>query len=248
MKLPGHSEPCRCAACSGNSCRPPLIQLQDIEFIRDDRHILSDINMTVDRGDFVAITGPNGGGKTTLLRLILGLARPTAGKVIYYDENRKPVSSLPVPGYLPQKNTVDSHFPITVKQVIASGLLALKGCDKTRKEELIERALRLTVLEELADRPIGRLSGGQLQRTLFGRAIVSEPPVIILDEPLSYIDLNFESKLYDIIHELSRKATILLVSHQMDQIGAMANRHIIVDHTLRECTHTHHYCPPECEC
>lgn len=247
MKSPGHSDPCLCSACRcGSPNRPPLISLHNVNFSRDGRDILTDINLTVDRGDFVAITGPNGGGKTTLIRLILGLLEPSSGKVYYYDADGNPTDNLPGQGYLPQKNSVDSHFPITVRQVIASGLLAIRNLTKEEKEEKIERALELTRLTDLASRPIGRLSGGQLQRTLFGRAIVSEPPVLILDEPLSYLDIDFETKLYEIMSELSKKATVLLISHQMDQIGAMANRHIIVDHTLRECTHARHYCPPEC--
>ena len=223
-----------------------MLSLQDIGLVRDGRCVLDDINLTVDRGDFVAITGPNGGGKTTLLRIILGLIRPTSGKLICYDDAGTPVARLPRPGYLPQKNTVDSHFPITVGEVVASGLLAAGDMTKEEKKEKIERTLSLVQLCDLARRPIGRLSGGQLQRTLFGRAIVAEPPLLILDEPMSYLDINFEERLYDIIAELSKKATVLLVSHQMNRLGAMANRHVIVDHTLRECTHRHHYCPPEC--
>lgn len=247
MKLPGHSNPCLCSACrQGAEKRTPLLQLVDVSFERENRVILDSVDFTVDRGDFIAITGPNGGGKTTLLRIILGLLEPTNGRVVHFDEEGRPSASHFAPGYLPQKNSVDSHFPISVKEVIASGLLSLKGLDKAQKEEKIYRALDLVGLRELASRPIGRLSGGQLQRTLFGRAIVAEPSVLIFDEPLSYIDVHFEERMYEIIAELSRNSTILLVSHQMTQIGAMANRHIIVDHALRECTHAHHYVAPEC--
>ncbi len=245
MKLPGHSTPCLCAECR-NHTGHPLISLQDLNFVRDGRTVLSDINMTIDRGDFVAITGPNGGGKTTLLRLILGLLKPTSGKIVYFDENGATIAAPPCPGYLPQKNSIDSHFPISVREVIASGLLGNTGLSKSEKAAKVEHTLELTHLTDLAARPIGRLSGGQLQRTLFGRAIVSAPQLLVLDEPLSYLDLNFEEKLYDIMEEISQRATVLLVSHQMDRLGAMANRHIIIDHSLRECTHAQHYHEPEC--
>lgn len=147
------------------------------------------------------------------------------------------------PGYLPQKNSVDSHFPITVAEVIASGLLAYKNIDKAERQARIEEALGLTGLADLAARPIGRLSGGQLQRALLGRAIVARPDVLILDEPLSYLDRRFEQQLYNILSNLRKGTTVLLVSHQISQIDALANRHVIVDHTLTECTRQHHYTP-----
>lgn len=207
--------------------------------------MLSDINFTVDNGDFVAITGPNGGGKTTILRIILGLLAPTAGKVRFYDNSGRIVPSLRF-GYLPQKNSVDSRFPITVGEVVASGLLAEKGIDKAEKRQRIADALVAVELTALADRPIGKLSGGQLQRALLARAIVRRPSVLVLDEPLSYIDKHFEDKLYPLIADIAARETVLLVSHEMSHIAGMANRHIIVDHTLTECTARNHYCEPEC--
>lgn len=218
-----------------------------VNFAREGRMVLRDVDFTVDRGDFIAVTGPNGGGKTTLLRLVLGLLKPDSGRIIYYDTSGAEMSqSLFRPGYLPQKNSVDSHFPISVRQVIASGLLALKDMSAEEKRASVDRALDLVELTDLADRAIGRLSGGQLQRALFGRAIVSRPSVLILDEPLSYLDSNYEKRLYSIVAELAQHSTIILVSHQMSEIAGMANRHIIVDHGLRECTQTCHYRPQEC--
>lgn len=215
--------------------------------MRDSRVILDDVNFTVDRGDFLAITGPNGGGKTTLLRLILGLLTPRKGKIVYYDEQGKEMTRDAFrPGYLPQKNSVDSHFPITVGEVIASGLLSVKNLDKAEKQSRVEDALKLVELVDLASRPIGRLSGGQLQRALLGRAIVARPHVLILDEPLSYLDRHFEEQLYRILSQIADKSTVLLVSHQISKIDALANRHVIVDHALTECTHRHHYKPADC--
>ena len=248
MNLPGHSPSCRCSACDGvhPHSRKPLLSLCDISLRREDRLILTDINLTVDHGDFIAITGPNGGGKTTLLRIILGLQAPSKGRIVFYGEGGETTSRPPKFGYLPQKNSVDAHFPITVSEVIASGLLT-SNLSKAEKAEKVKEALALTELTDLSDRPIGKLSGGQLQRALFGRAIVSSPPVLVLDEPLSYLDKHFEAHLYSIIARLSHNTTILLVSHEMSQIAGMANRHIMVDHTLHECTAAHHYVKPECE-
>ena len=248
MSCPGHSSPCLCSACDHEHShhRTPLLSLCDINFERERRRILFDVNFTADRGDFIAITGPNGGGKTTLLRLILGLLHPTSGKIVFYDSRGKATDTHPRFGYLPQKNSVDAHFPITVSEVVASGLLAEKSLDKKARSERITEVIDLIGISDLADRPIGRLSGGQLQRTLFGRAIVCRPPVLILDEPLSYIDKVFEKRLYNIIRDIAQQTTILLVSHEMSEIAGMANRHIIVDHTLHECTASHHYVKQEC--
>lgn len=249
IQKPGHDAHCHCCACFHRDgiSRPPLLSLCDLSFSREKRLILSDVNFTADRGDFIAITGPNGGGKTTLLRLILGLLKPTGGKIVYYDESGAPSSETPKFGYLPQKNSVDSHFPITVGEVVASGLLGTKGMTSTESKERVREVLKLIEMEDLAARPIGRLSGGQLQRALFGRAIVSHPGILVLDEPLSYIDKHFEEHLYRIIADIAPHTTILLVSHEMTQISAMANRHIIVDHGLHECIAAHHYLKPECE-
>lgn len=218
---------------------PSILRLEHVTMVRDMRLILDDINFTVNSGDFVAITGPNGGGKTTLLRIILRLLRPTRGKV-YVSEN------LSI-GYLPQKNMIDSHFPITVDEVVSSGLLAEKGLSKAETRKRVEATLEKIEMSHYAQQPIGVLSGGQLQRTLLGRAIISEPKLLVLDEPLSYIDKHFEGRLYRLIEEISERATILLVSHEMSEIAGMADRHLIIDKTLHECSASHHYVRTECD-
>ncbi len=217
----------------------PLFELRGVGFDRDRRPVLDNIELTVHRGDFMAITGPNGGGKTTLLRLILGLLKPTRGSIIF-DGGR------PLTGYLPQKTSIDSHFPISVSEVIASGLLGLKNIDNATRRAMVDAALEQVELTPLASRPIGQLSGGQLQRALLGRAIVSRPALLVLDEPLSYIDKHFEAHIYRLIAALAPHCTILLVSHEMSTIDAMANRHIIVDHNIEECTATRHVALTTC--
>lgn len=224
----------------------PIIRLTGVTLQRGERHILDNVNLTVNRGDFLAVTGPNGGGKTTLLRLILKLLKPDSGAVEYFNSAGQSVSALHI-GYLPQKNMIDSHFPVTVRQVIAMGLMG-KTADATKgdHDKLIADMTETVGLHDHADSPIGTLSGGQLQRALLGRALVSNPELLILDEPLSYLDKTFEHRIYDILENAARHATIILVSHEMSVIAAMANRHLIVDGTAHECTGHHHFVPSDC--
>lgn len=225
----------------------PIIRLTDIDVTFDRRPALRGVSLTIGRGDFVAITGPNGGGKTTLLRVILKLLKPTQGKVEYFSADGTPERRLRV-GYLPQKSMIDTRFPISAGEAIRSGLLtgyagrAASADDRRRFEEITE----LTGTAAFTDRPVGDLSGGQLQRVLLGRALISGPELLVLDEPLSYVDKRFEHQIYHIMEQAARRATIILVSHEMSVISGMANRHFIVDGTLHECGALHHYVPGEC--
>lgn len=221
-----------------------MIELDSVAMQWDNHIALQNVSLTINEGDFLAITGPNGGGKTTLLRLILRLIKPTSGKVIYRSHGKE-VENLEI-GYLPQKNQIDSRFPITVEEVVSLGLMSQKKLSKQERKEKVSQTIALMGLEEHANRLIGELSGGQLQRTLLGRAIVSNPRVLVLDEPLSYVDKSFEGRLYDIIAQLAKHTTIILVSHEMTRIATMANRHIIIDRTLHECSAEHHYIATEC--
>ena len=221
-----------------------MIELDSVAMQWDNHIALQNVSLTINEGDFLAITGPNGGGKTTLFRLILRLIKPTSGKVIYRSHGKE-VENLEI-GYLPQKNQIDSRFPITVEEVVSLGLMSQKKLSKQERKEKVSQTIALMGLEEHANRLIGELSGGQLQRTLLGRAIVSNPRVLVLDEPLSYVDKSFEGRLYDIIAQLAKHTTIILVSHEMTRIATMANRHIIIDRTLHECSAEHHYIATEC--
>lgn len=222
-----------------------MIELDSVAMQWDNHVALQNVSLSINEGDFVAITGPNGGGKTTLLRLILRLIKPTSGRVVYRSGG-KVVDNLEI-GYLPQKNQIDSRFPITVEEVVSLGLMSQKGLSKQERNERVAQTIALMGLENHAKRLIGELSGGQLQRTLLGRAIVSNPRVLVLDEPLSYVDKAFESRLYEIIAQLAQHTTIILVSHEMTRIATMANRHIIIDRTLHECSAEHHYVATECK-
>lgn len=224
---------------------PILIRLEGIQMSWDNRIILSDIDLNIHKNDFIAVTGPNGGGKTTLMRIILRLLKPTAGNVSYFDDQGNPTQRLPI-GYLPQKNMIDSRFPITVEEVIASGLIGVKDMSRSEKLTKISETLDLVDLSTHSRQTIGELSGGQLQRALLGRALISSPEILVMDEPLSYLDKKFEQRLYNIVRELAQEKTIILVSHEMSVIAGMAGRHLIIDHSVHECSGHHHFIPSDC--
>lgn len=221
-----------------------LIRLKDVSMHWDKHTVLENINLDICKGDFIAVTGPNGGGKTTLLRIILKLLRPTEGSVGYFLDG-KAAKQLSI-GYLPQKNMIDSRFPITVREVVSLGLYGKEGLSNARRRELTDEAIATVGLTEKADASIGELSGGQLQRALLARSIISSPEILVLDEPLSYVDKSFEHRIYDIVRDIARTTTILLVSHEMSTIASMANRHVIVNRTLHFCHSANHFIHYDC--
>ncbi|MDE5850765.1 MAG: metal ABC transporter ATP-binding protein [Muribaculaceae bacterium] len=222
-----------------------LIGIDDITVRFDGKTILDRVSLSVDKGDFMAITGPNGGGKTTLLRVMLRLLKPSEGRVVYYQDEEE-TKRLKI-GYLPQKSNIDTRFPITVGETIKSGQIkSIFARRNSRDEEDFERVVELCGVRDYLDRTVGVLSGGQLQRTLLARALVSNPEVIVLDEPLSYVDKIFERQIYSMMEDLAKEHTIVLVSHEMSVISGMANRHIIVDRGIHECT-SHHHSFTECD-
>lgn len=219
---------------------PEIIRLENITVEFDRKVVLDDVNLSVREGDFLAISGPNGGGKTTLLRVLLRLLKPTEGSVSYLKEGQ-PVKRLPI-GYLPQKSKIDTKFPITVKDTVLSGLQqGWFGRLPRGHKERFESVAELCGVTGYLDKTVGMLSGGQLQRTLLARAVISDPKVLVLDEPLSYVDKQFEHRIYSIVENLARHTTILLVSHEMSVISRMANRHLIVDHKIHSCHALQHY-------
>lgn len=223
----------------------PVITLTGVNMVREKKQVLSDVSLTVGRGDFIAVTGPNGGGKTTLLRIMLKLLKPTSGTVSYFDEEGRPTDRLSV-GYLPQKNMIDARFPITVREVVELGIAGESRLSKAERRSLVGEMIDLVGLSDKAGASLGSLSGGQLQRALMARAIISRPSVLVLDEPLSYVDRRFERRIYEIVENLSKSTTIILVSHDMTTIASMANRHLIVDRTIEACHSGSHFLHYDC--
>lgn len=205
----------------------PIIRLRNITKAWDGHDTLSNLDFDINKGDFILITGPNGGGKTTLLKLLLKLTRPTSGSVTYLTPEGMRTASLST-GYLPQKSAVDARFPITAREVVASALLGKKTKDD--KGVIIGEALKTVGLEDMADRPLGELSGGQVQRALFARAIASHPAVLVLDEPMSYLDPHYRDVVTAQLRQLKEDGTtIIVVSHDPEELMPLADIHLSVD-------------------
>ncbi len=201
------------------------IELKNICVAYPQRSVLEDFNLQVFTHDFIGIIGPNGSGKTSLLKLILGLQSPTSGSVHYY-QNGKPASRIRM-GYLPQYTLIDRKFPISVYEVVLSGLNREKSLFRRftpAHHQMVYHTLCEMGLDGMEQREIGVLSGGELQRTLLARALVSNPEVLVLDEPNTYMDRNYEHKLYELLDKIRHKHTILMVSHNLNEIENLATR------------------------
>lgn len=211
----------------------PLITLEKISAGYDGKTVLREVDLTIYEKDFLGIIGPNGGGKTTLIKVILGLLKATSGKRHFF-RNGEEVSSITM-GYLPQYNSIDKKFPISVEEVILSGLSSQKPLaarfTAEQKEKVQQTILRMG-LDGLGKRAIGQLSGGQIQRALLGRAIISDPQVVILDEPSTYIDKQFEARLYELLTEINHECAIILVSHDIGTVLQNVKSIACVNETL----------------
>ena len=180
--------------------------------------ILEDINLSINDKDFIAIIGPNGAGKSTLLKIILGLIKPTTGRVHVFG--RSPHKASDLIGYLPQHVSFDPDFPINVFETVLSGIY--HGILKSYTD--IDRKKVLNVLEEvemldIRDRQISRLSGGQIQRVFIARALVREPRVLLLDEPMASIDPEMQSSFYSLLEGLKERMAVVLVSHDVGAVS-----------------------------
>ncbi|MGM9704429.1 MAG: metal ABC transporter ATP-binding protein [Prevotella sp.] len=213
----------------------PIIEIEHVSAGYDADNVLNDVSLNINQGDFVGIIGPNGGGKTTLLRVLLGLKRPLSGRVVYYRDGL-PVKNISM-GYLPQYNNIDKKFPISVFDVVLSGLCASKPLFRSYSSSHKQQALHIMQkldIDAMKELHIASLSGGQLQRVLLARAVVSHPELVVLDEPNTYIDSKFQDEMYDMLSLINRDCTVVMVSHDIRTIKnhvrniALVNRRLIV--------------------
>jgi zinc transport system ATP-binding protein len=181
--------------------------------------VLQDVDFTVNECDYVGIIGPNGGGKTTLLKVILGFLRPVKGEIVF---NNELIDGKSI-GYLPQILTGDINYPVTVTDIILSGLMIRKGIisrmstsDRKKAGMVIDEL----GLSDMAGSTLNELSGGQIQRVLLGRAIIGDPKLLLLDEPGNFVDSNFENDFYEKLRDLNKRMAILMVSHDIGTISS----------------------------
>lgn len=209
-----------------------MIHFEDVTFGYNSHIILEDVNFSVDKNDIVSIVGPNGGGKTTLLRLILGLLKPQSGKILI--NGKPPEHTQKIMGYVPQYISLDKKFPITVREVILSGRIRPSGF-YTKKDRIIaDKAMENLELEHLKKERFSEISGGQAQRMLIARAIVSEAEILLLDEPTSNIDNPSQNRLNSILKDLSSKMTILIVTHDTGFVSEITDRVFCINKSIVE--------------
>jgi zinc transport system ATP-binding protein len=208
-----------------------LFEMKSLSAAYGQSIVLNDVNFRVKEDDFIGIIGPNGGGKTTLLKIILGLLKPVKGEFII---NRELLNQTRI-GYLPQLSTGDINYPVTIMDIVLSGLMIGKGifsrmtaADRSKASRIIEE-IGLAGMEGAA---MNELSGGQLQRVYLGRAIIGEPKLLLLDEPGNFVDAAFENDFYEKLRELNRRMAILMVSHDIGTIAAQIKSFACVNRGL----------------
>ena len=211
----------------------PLVEVRDVTFGYGREVVLDHVNLTIEPHDFLAVIGPNGGGKTTLLKAILGLVRPWSGEVAFHlPSGSDPRGRL---GYVPQFSTFDRDFPLRIAEMVLMGRLGRRSILRPYSRE--DRAAAGRAIERLGLGGVARshaseVSGGQLQRALIARALVSEPEVLFLDEPTASIDAESRETLRDLLEDLNRSIPIVVVTHDVTSLAPMVKRIACINRKL----------------
>ncbi|MGO9117152.1 MAG: metal ABC transporter ATP-binding protein [Desulfomonilaceae bacterium] len=205
------------------------ILINDLWFSYDGHPVLEDVNLSIPQGDFVSVIGPNGGGKTTLLKLMLGLLRPSRGEVKIFGLN--PEKARPRVGYMPQHAQLDPQFPATVMDVALMGRLGHGrpfGPYSKKDKKAVVTALDQVGLRGVYKKPFSSISGGQRQRLFIARALASEPDLLLLDEPTANLDVVMEGGLYELLQNLNKTLTVVMVSHDLGFVSSLVKSVVCV--------------------
>lgn len=210
-----------------------VVKLEDVWVHYEGVPALDAVNLCVKQQDFLGIIGPNGGGKTTMLKVILGLIRPSQGKVKVFG--KPPERTRKFIGYVPQYSLFDHEFPISVWDVVLMGRCGQRGIFKQyskEDEKLALEALEIAEMLNSKDRQIGELSGGEQQRVFVARALVAEPKLLLLDEPMASVDTPMQTGFYELLGRLKQKMAIVLVSHDIGAISIYVDKIACLNHQL----------------
>jgi len=219
----------------------PIFEVKNLFFQANAQKILEDISLTILPGDYCAIIGPNGGGKTTLIRLLLGLGKPTTGEIKLFGQALSRFKRWNKIGYVPQRaSQLDQNFPATVLEVVKMGRIAKQGLFRRETQEdrdAIEEAMAKMDVTDIQDKLIGELSGGQRQRVMIARALASKPEVLILDEPNTGVDVVSQQRFYKLLRELNQNEnmTIIFITHDIGVIADDIGRLFTVNQNLLTC-------------
>ena len=202
-----------------------VVRLEDVWVRYNGVPILEGINLAIEQDDFLGIIGPNGGGKTTLLKIILGLISPSRGKVFVLG--KPPEKSRSKIGYVPQHNLFDRDFPISVGDVVLMGRYGKSGLFRRYSSEdrrATQDALQTVGMLDYKERQMGKLSGGELQRIFIARALVAEPKLLLLDEPTASVDPAMQTEFYELLEKLKKQMAIVLVSHDISAVSIYVDK------------------------
>jgi len=210
-----------------------ILEVKNVSFSYEKQKVLENINLSVEEKDYLAIIGPNGGGKTTFLKLILGINKLQEGTI--QIAGKSATKQLSLIGYVPQNTSINLDFPIRVIEVVLMGYIANKTPFFGYSKEELQQAqsvLKQVGMEGFSNTKIGTLSGGQRQRVLIARALCGNPKILLLDEPTSSIDAQGQEDIYKLLEELSKKITVIVVSHDISVIIGHANKAAYINKTV----------------
>ena len=224
---------------------PAIFEAKGLTYRINGSDIIKEIDLVVTKGEYSAVIGPNGGGKTTLIRLLLGLEKKTKGSIRLFGKKQKKFKEWNKIGYVPQRvSQIDAYFPATVEEVVKMGRTAKRGLFKRESQndrDIVKQAMSKMDVSNLKDKLIGELSGGQRQRVMIARALASEPEVLILDEPNTGVDMVSQNRFYTLLRELNKKdgMTILFITHDVGVIADDIQNMLCINQTLLACNNPH---------